>query len=465
MSKRVVIVGAGISGLTAAWELRKRKPSMDVVVLEAGAVAGGTARTERVDGFTFDMGPNGFLTNTREAWDLAHEVGIGAELKPAAGAASRRYLVRRGRLVPLPTGPLSLAATGLLSLRGKLSLLRELVAPPLAGGQEESVWRFVARRTSAEVADLLAMPVVLGVTAGDAKATSVDALFPRFRQLEQAHGSLMRGMFAGTKASRALTTDNPIPAPTSRALTSFGAAGAGRLCEALGERLQSQIRYGWSVASATAQQGGWLLHSEEGQELSADALILATPAHRAAAIVEGSRPPLAQALRAIPYADIRVVALVYPEAQVAHPMDGFGFLSAPSEGRSLLGVIWSSSVFEEQTKPGFRLLRVLIGGVHRPELVGVPSEQAVAIVRAELAELMGVSGEPTFVRVFDWPRGIPQYMLGHSDRLAAIEAETAALPGLWLTGNGYRGVGVNDCVRDGRRVAAGVLQSLGVTAT
>jgi oxygen-dependent protoporphyrinogen oxidase len=465
MNKRVVIVGAGISGLTAAWELRKRAPSLEVVVLEAGSVAGGTARTERVDGFTFDMGPNGFLTNTREGWDLAHEVGIGAELKPAAGAANRRYLVRRGRLVPLPTGPLSLAGSPLLSVRAKLSLLRELFTPPLAAGQEESVWSFVARRTSPEVADLLATPVVLGVTAGDAKQTSVDALFPRFRQLEQAHGSLVRGMFAGAKASRALPDDNPIPAPTSRALTSFGAAGAGRLCEALGERLQSQIRYGWSVASATAQQGGWLLRSEQGEELSADALILATPAHRAASLVEASAPPLAQALRAISYADIRVVALAYPETQVAHPMDGFGFLSAPSEGRSLLGTIWSSSVFQAQAKPGFRLMRVLLGGVHRPDLVKVPAAEAVAIVRTELAELMGVSGEPTLVRVFDWPRGIPQYTLGHGDRVAAIEAATAALPGLWLTGNGYRGVGVNDCVRDGRRVAAGVLQSLGVTVT
>ena len=217
MSKRVVIVGAGISGLTAAWELRKREPSLEVVVLEAGSVAGGTARTERVDGFTFDMGPNGFLTNTRDAWDLAHEVGIGDELKPASGAANRRYLVRRGRLAPLPSGPLSLASTGLLSVRGKLSLLRELFTQPLAAGLEESVWSFVARRTSPEVADLLATPVVLGVTAGDAKQTSVDALFPRFRQLEQAHGSLVRGMFAGAKASRALTTESPIPAPTSRA--------------------------------------------------------------------------------------------------------------------------------------------------------------------------------------------------------------------------------------------------------
>lgn len=465
MSKRVVIVGAGISGLTVAWELRKRAPSLEVVVVEAGSVAGGTARSERVDGFTFDMGPNGFLTNTRDAWDLAHEVGIGAELKPATGTANRRYLVRRGRLAPLPSGPISLVSTGLLSVRGKLSLVRELFTPPLAAGLEESVWSFVARRTSPEVADLLATPIVLGVTAGDAKATSVDALFPRFRQLEQAHGSLVRGMFAGAKASRALPDDNPIPAPTSRALTSFGAAGAGRLCEALGERLRAQVRYGWSVASATAQQGGWLLRSEEGDELSAEALIVATPAHRAAALVEASGPRLALALRAIPYADIRVVALVYPDAQVAHPMDGFGFLSAPTEGRSLLGAIWTSSVFEAQAKTGFRLMRVLLGGVHRPDLVAVPSAEAVAIVRAELAELMGVEGEPTLVRVFDWPRGIPQYTMGHGERIAVIERETAALPGLWLTGNGYRGVGVNDCVRDGRRVAAGVLQSLGGGAT
>jgi oxygen-dependent protoporphyrinogen oxidase len=465
MNKRVVIVGAGISGLTAAWELRKRQPALEVVLLEAGQVAGGTARTERVDGFTFDMGPNGFLTNMRDAWDLSHEVGIGAELRTASTAAKRRYLVHRGRLAPLPTGPLSLAGSPLLSVRAKLSLLRELVVPPLAAGQEESVWSFVARRTSPEVADLLATPVVLGVTAGDAKQTSVDALFPRFRQLEQAHGSLVRGMFAGAKASRALTADSAIPAPTSRALTSFGAAGAGRLCEALGERLQSQIRYGWQVASATAQQGGWLLRSEEGEELSADALILATPAHRAASLVEASSPPLAQALRAISYADIRVVALAYPEAQVAHPMDGFGFLSAPSEGRALLGTIWSSSVFVEQARPGFRLLRVLLGGVHRPDLVQVPAAEAVAVVRAELAELMGVSGDPTLVRVFDWPRGIPQYTMGHGDRVAAIEAERARLPGLWLTGNGYRGVGVNDCVRDGRLVAAGALQSLGFAAT
>lgn len=465
MSERVVVVGAGISGLTAAWELRRRLPTLEVVVLESGPAVGGTARSEREDGFTFDMGPNGFLTNAREAWDLAHEVGIGTELRSAAGAAKRRYLVRRGRLAPLPTGPVSLATTGLLSVRAKFSLLRELTTPPLAAGQEESVWSFVARRTSAEVADLLATPVVLGVTAGDANATSVDALFPKFRQLEQAHGSMVRGMFAGSKASRALTAANPIPAPTSRALTSFGAAGAGRLCEALGEKLAGSIRLDWPVATIARQEGGWLLRSVSGESLTADRVIVATPAHRAANMLYAESAELALALRAIPYADIRVVALVYPDAQVAHPMDGFGFLSAPSEGRAVLGAIWTSSVFTEQAKPGYRLMRVLVGGVHRPELVSCPAAEAVSVVRRELADLMGVQGEPTMMRVFDWVAGIPQYTLGHGARVAAIEAETAKLPGLWLTGNGYRGVGVNDCVRDGRLVAAGVLQSFEAFAT
>ncbi len=465
MSKRVVIVGAGISGLTAAWALRQGNPSLEVVVLEAGPTVGGTARSERADGFTFDMGPNGFLTNARDAWDLAHEVGIGAELRSASGAAKRRYLVRRGRLAPLPSGPFSLAASGLLSLQAKFSLMRELFTPPLEVGQEESVWQFVARRTSDEVADLLATPVVLGVTAGDAKATSVDALFPKFRQLEQAHGSLVRGMFAGAKAARALPAANSIPAPTSRALTSFGAAGAGRLCEALGERLGASIRLNWPVAAVEQREGQWHLRSEGGEHIAADRLVVATPAHRAAALLQRTAGPLATALRAIPYADIRVVALVYPDAQVAHPMDGFGFLSAPSEGRAVLGAIWTSSVFTEQAKPGYRLMRVLIGGVHRPELVRVPASEAIATVRAELKALMGVEGEPTMVRVFDWVAGIPQYTLGHSARVAAVEAEAAKLPGLWLTGNGYRGVGVNDCVRDGRLVAAGVLQSLALAAT
>lgn len=459
MGQRVIIVGAGISGLTVAWEILREAASTEVTVLEAADVVGGTARSERAGGFTFDMGPNGFLTNARDAWDLAHEVGLGGELRTAAPAAKRRYLVRRGRLAPLPSGPVSLVGTPLLTLRGKVSLLRELTTPPHTPGEEESVWSFVARRTSPEVANLLATPVVLGVTAGDAQATSLDALFPRFRELEQAHGGLVRGMLASARGNRALPPAGDIPAPSSRALTSFGAGGAGRLCAALGERLRAHIRTGWQVASAQFEAGGWRLTSTKGETMEADRLVVATPAYAAASMLRGASVALAAALESIPYAGIRVVALAYPDAQVAHAMDGFGFLSSPAEQRSVLGAIWTSSVFPEQAAPDHRLIRVLVGGVHRPDLVSVPEADTVRIVRDELQALMGVTGEPRLVRVFDWPRGIPQYTLGHGARVLAIETATRQLPGLWLTGNGYRGVGVNDCVRDGRRVAQCVLQS------
>lgn len=468
---RVVVVGGGISGLTAAWQLMRQRPDAHITVLESDARPGGTATTDVRDGFTIDRGPNGFLTNVPDAYALSVELGLGGELHPAAEAAGRRYLYSRGRLEPAPTGLASMILSRLLTPGAKARMALEPFVPRGDPRHDESVHAFASRRLGRAFADAFVAPMVAGVSAGDATQVSLASQFPRMARLEAQHGSLVRGMLAQRGARRRAARAEPAsaalaettaggPAGPGGRLTSFASGGAGRLATALAEALGPRLRTCAAVTRIAREGTVWEVGTQEGERWRADHVILATPAFVAADLLEGWLPVAARGLRDIPYAGIRVVAMGYPRSAVRRPLDGFGFLTLPGERVRALGVLWSSTLFPYQAPGGKVLLRALAGGVRDPGFLALSEEEAVASVREDLQHSLGILAAPTTSHVVTWVRGIPQYTLGHRQRVEGAMARVAAVGGVSLTGNAYHGVGLNDCVRDAREVASRVAAGL-----
>lgn len=439
MPHHVVILGAGPTGLATAHRLRRLRPDWRLTVLEKDPVAGGKVRTVRRDGFVVEGGPNGFLSNAPQTLALVRELGLEGELQEASEAARRRYLYRGGGLRPLPGSPPAALRSELLSPTGKARALAELVLGSRSD-REESVHDFLARHFGRELAERLGGAMVAGVAAGDPRALSVDALFPRLRELEREHGSVLRGMIRSTRAPGRLTSLR---------------GGTGRLLEALAEELGGALRTGVEAVALARGPDGFELTLRGGERLAADAVVLTVPAFAAASLLE-PLAPAAAVLGEIPYAPVRVFGLGYERVDVPHPLDGFGFLVPRGQGLRSLGVLWSSALFPDRAPAGRVLLRVLAGGSTDPRFAELGSAEALAAVRRDLRVAMGVVAEPVLVEEWNWRRGIPQYTLGHGARVARAEAALADLPGLVLAGNAYRGVGLNDCVRDAERAAARV---------
>ncbi len=474
---RVVVVGGGISGLTAAFQVLQERADVEVMVLEREDRVGGTATSDAVDGFLVDRGPNGFLTNVPDAYNLSLELGLQAELLPASEAAGKRFLFFGGALVPVPTGAGALLRSPLLSPRGKARMALEPFLPAADPRREESVHAFAARRLGREFADVMVSPMVAGVSAGDARQSSLQALFPRMHRLEAEHGGLVRGMLAQQRARRAAKARGEGegrvaggPSGPGGRLTSFRQGGAGRLTQALAEALRGRVHVGMGVERielgggrrfrVVTSAGPGAGAGEVPGALDADAVIVATPAYVAAEVLRDVAPEAVAPLASIPYAGIRVVALGFGRSAVPRSLDGFGFLVPPGQGLRILGSLWTSTLFPPQAPEGAVLLRSLAGGMGDPGFLDLDEDAAIDAVRADLRTSLGVTAAPTMAHVVGWRRGIPQYTLGHLARVEAATEAVGAVPGLALTGNAYRGIGLNDCVRDARAVGREVASRL-----
>lgn len=444
---RVAVIGGGVAGLASAYLLHQQHPEWDIVVLEKDAEPGGKVRSSHEHGYTLDWGPNGFLTNVTETLELSRMLGLESALIPAAESAKKRYLFKNGGLREVPTSPPKLLSSELLSARAKLRLLAEPLIPAKRAEEEESVFSFVARRFGYGAARALAGPFVLGITAGDAQKLSLDALFPRLRELEQRYGSLLQGMIRTRKSSQT---------PKSR-LTSFS-GGIGQLTEALAQALGERVRCNAAVERLEPHaSSSYRITLSSGETLDTDAVMLATPAFVSARLVSPFATELARELDAIPYADVDVFSLAFNRQDVPNTLDGFGFLVPRGEGLRSLGVLYSSSIFPSQAPEGKVLLRVIAGGSVDPDFYPLAANKKCQIVRRDLRVSMGITAEPAFTKHIPWPRGIPQYLLGHKARTERVMDLAAGHPGLYLTGNAYFGVGVNDCVRDAHRVSKQIL--------
>lgn len=460
---RVVIVGAGISGLALAYRLGQRRPDAEVIVLERAGRVGGCIATEQRDEFRVEAGPNGFLDSKPTTLALCRDLGLDGRLVAASTASRRnRFVLLGGRLRVLPGGLLSFLFSGVLSWRAKLRLLTERFRPRRPGDGDESIDAFVRRRVGDEIADTLADAFVTGIYAGDPRLLSVQAAFPRLAGFEREHGSVLRGMAQARRQRRAEAVARGEPAPGPATLWSFR-EGLGLLVGSLRDRLLRPPLVGVAVRTLLHrgdEAGPWEVVGEGQQRWRADAVVLTCPAHEQAAQLAGLDADLAAEVAAIPYNRIAVVALGYRGADVPGNLDGFGYLTPQRERRDVLGVQWCSSIFPDRAPPGLVLLRALCGGWQHAEMVDWDEERLLAAVRAELAQVMGITAAPAFHHVVRWQRAIPQYHLGHLERLARVEERLRRYPGLFLGGNAYRGVALNDCVEQAGLLAARVAKDL-----
>jgi oxygen-dependent protoporphyrinogen oxidase len=450
---RILIVGGGISGLTLAYRLGQRLPAAEVVVLERGPRAGGVVGAASRDGFRLETGPNGFLDNNPTTLDLCRELGLGDRLVPASEAAGRnRFLLLGGRLRKLPTSLWSFLTSDVLGWGGKLGLLAERFRPRRRGEADESIDAFVRRRAGREAAETLADAFVTGIFAGDPALLSVRAAFPRLAALEREHGGVLRGLAAARRRRRAEAAARGEAAPRAGRMWSLR-EGLSLLIEALCGRLPRPPVTGAAARSVRrAAGGGWLVRGDGRDAWEADAVALTCPAHEQAALLADEDAELARQVGAIAYNRVVVVGLGYRAADVATPLDGFGYLSRQRDRRDVLGVQWCSSIFPDRAPPGHVLLRALCGGWNRPEIVDWDDGRLLAAVRGEMRQVLGIEAAPVFHQIVRWDKAIPQYHLGHLERIAAVEARAARHPGLFLGGSAYRGVALNDCVEQ-----AGVL--------
>jgi protoporphyrinogen/coproporphyrinogen III oxidase len=459
----VVIVGGGLSGLSFAYRLQLAAPHVAITVLEKDDRPGGKIHTEERDGFRVEWGPNGFLDTKPTTAALCRDLGLGGRLVPASDAAARnRYLFLRGRLRRLPDGLLSFLRTPVLSWRGKWRLFTERFRAPKRDGGDESIDAFARRRAGDEVADVLADAFVTGIHAGDPKLLSLRATFPRLAELEERHGSVMRGFAAAARERRAEAKARGEVYQRPGTMWSFP-EGLQALIDGLRAALRTLPLLGAGARRIERRDGqpGWAVRGDGRERWDADAVVLACPAYEQAAILADLDAELAELVGGIPYNRVAVAALGYRREDVPFPLDGFGFLVPQRDRRDLLGVQWCSSIFPGRAPPGMVLLRAMCGGWSRGEMVGWDDARLLAAVRAELRAALGMAAEPVFHRVIRWDRAIPQYHLGHLDRVARIDDLARCHPGLFLAGNAYRGVAMNDCTEQAVTLAAEVAQFLG----
>ncbi len=434
---KVAIVGGGISGLSAAWRLREG--GAEVVVLEADDRPGGKIGGEAAGGWLAERGPNGFLDSRLPVLQLAKDVGLEDQLVRASEAAEHRFLFLRGELRAIPTSPPKFLKSNLLPFGARMRMLREPFVPARRDSPEESVYDFAARRIGPEAAETLVDPMVTGVYAGDVRKLSLPAAFPKLYTLEKEHGGLFRGMLAKRKEKGAGGPSGP-----AGRLTSF-AGGLSLFTDTMAKGLPVQT--GRPATGVSREGDTWVVAAAGGDPVRADAVVFCTPTDVTARLVGGIAPAAVEPLLGVPYAPAGVVAVGYRVEDLPRPLDGFGYLIPSREGRRLLGVLWSSTLFPGRAPEGHALLRVIIGGARSPELLDLADDDLLTVVTEELRiTLGGALPAPAFQRIVRWPRGIPQYTLGHLDRVAAAEEALAAWPGLYLGGNGLYGVSLADCV-------------------
>jgi oxygen-dependent protoporphyrinogen oxidase len=439
--KRIAIVGAGISGLAAAYRLRAR--GFLVTVFESEDRAGGKARGERRGGYLIEHGPNGWLADRTEVTNLAREVGLESRIMRPSEAYQNRFIVLdESGLQAVPKGPPGLLKTKLLSFSGKLRLLREPFAKP-PPPNEETIAEFGARRIGAEATSRLLDAVQTGIYAGDMNYLSMSACFPAITEMEKRHGSLFSALRAMSKEPK-----------KDRALLTFP-EGVSELTSTLAQKLGGMLKTSRKVLSW--RRDGAVLrltveHRGEQEEHETDAIVLTTPTRIQSNLLLPHQEPLAQALRSIVYAPVSVVTLGYRREDIAHPLNGFGFLCPAVSQKKLLGVLFSSSTFPGRAPDDKVILRCLIGGARDSSHTTRPDEDIVTEVRSEVESLLQITALPELSVVIRHDEAIPQYGVGHVQKVSAISSMLKGLPGVFVGGSGLHGVALYDCVRDADRL-------------
>jgi protoporphyrinogen/coproporphyrinogen III oxidase len=453
----VVVVGGGISGLTAAYRLTQN--GIPFRLLEASHRLGGVIRTEVHDGFLMEGGPDTLLAQKAQGIALCEEIGLGPRLVSTNPAQRTVFVLHRGRLHPLPEGMVLAVPTrigpvlrsGLFSWRGKIRMGMDLLRPARQEPGDESIASFLRRRFGQEVVDRLGEPLLAGIHAGDPERLSMRASFPRFVDLEARYGSLIRGLWAAT----------PPPKPGASAFYSL-AGGLIELVETLASRLApSAVSKDTETASLERSSDGFFRIKAAAQTIRARAVILALPPARSATLVRGLSPPLGQALGGIRASSTATVCLGFRREDVENGLMGYGLLVPGTEGLRTTACGFFSTKFPGRAPAGFVLLRAFVGGHRDPRVLDEDDAALVALVVREMTPVLGLRAAPVMTRVFRWPEGTPQLEVGHLDRVADMDAQVRGIPGLFLAGAGVRVTGIPDCVAQGTAAAAAAAGFLG----
>lgn len=452
MSGRVVIIGAGISGLTAAWWLHRN--GVDVTVFEKKARVGGTMQTLHESGWLIETGPNSALETTPLFNEMFEGLGIVSDRLYADERSNRRYILRDGKLHPLPMSPQAFLFSSLWTVAGKLRLLKE----PFIGraDREETIAEFVERRLGREFLDYAINPFVAGVYAGNPEQLSVRAAFPKLYALEEKYGGLIKGMVKGAKERKKRTEkakDRAKMFSFAQGMETFPKAIAGVLGDAV--KLESEVidvipHRGYTIS---------FKDSSGTHTIVADHVIIATPAETASRIVRSASSVLAMQIEKIYYPPVAEVFLGFRREQIKREIDGFGFLIPAVEHRKILGTIWSSSLFPNRAPEGHVALTTFVGGSRQPELCGRDDDDLVSLVTAELQSIMSVEGNPVFAKVIRWKKAIPQYNLGYGNLIDEFDRFETENPGLHFCSNFKGGIAVGDCVMNGKKVADKILKN------
>lgn len=452
---RLIIVGGGISGLSLAYFLLEKEPSLDIIILESEKRVGGKIWTDKVDGFLCESGVNGFLDNRPRTLELVAKLGL-TPLR-SSDIARKRYIFSDNKLHLLPESPILFFSSNLLSLYGRLRVLYEIFVPKREK-DDETLADFARRRLGREVYEKLIDPMASGIYAGDPEAMSLKSCFPRIYELENKYGSLIKAMVKLQKEAKK-TGKAKVSAGPGGVLTSFY-DGMEMLIDSLKDSLGGRLKIGSGVVAVDKRNKGYAVHLSDGSTVKSEILVIAVPAYATSDMLRNFDKPLSSLIAEIPYPSVSVVCLGYKKDKILHKLDGFGFLIPYKEHRKILGTLWDSSIFPNRAPEGYVLLRTMVGGGRASELAMQDDNRLINMVIDEMRVVMDIKAHPDFAKVYRHEKAIPQYIKGHSKRLVAIDDILSKYRGLYITGNAYRGIGVNDCIENSYKLAEMIVKDI-----
>ena len=454
-TKRIAIIGGGISGLSAGFFIKERfGDAVDLVIFEKEDRLGGTIGTTRENGYLADWGPNGFLDREPLTLEFIRQIGLQDRLYPSNSKSEKRFIYRNGRLWEISPNPIKFLSSGLLSLGGRLRISGEYFVRRKNDQSDESIFDFAQRRIGREAAEILIDPMVSGVFGGDARELSLGACFPTMEKMEHEYGGLIKAMIKKKKENR-ITGKKAGPAGPAGHLTSFR-GGLFTLIEGLEKLLRSYIRRDAGIVQIARNSAGLYQLEGESESSEYDAVIIATPSYIAGQLLKPISSKLSLLLEQIPYSNLAVVCHGYKLSDIAHSVDGFGFLVPHNQDLEILGSIWTSIIFPEQAPEGFVLFRTMLGGARNNSIIELGEEKLASLAHAQLANIMKIRNEPSFRKIIIWNQGIPQYTIGHRKRLQEIENRLSNLKNIYLAGNAYTGISLNEAIKRSYSIAESI---------
>ena len=451
---KIAIIGGGISGLSLAYFILEKDPSADVTVFESEKRPGGKIWTDRTDGFLCEWGVNGFLDNRPKTLELSRKLDL-APLR-SNDASRKRFIYSGGVLHRLPESPPAFLTSRLLSVGGRLRVMAEPFIPGNAR-EEETLAAFARRRLGNEAYEKLIDPMASGIYAGNPETLSLRACFPKVYDLEKKYGGLIRGMIKLQREKKKQGSKERVGAGPGGVLTSFS-NGMGELIQALTTTLGDRVRLGHRAVSIDRKGRGYVLHFSDGSSYDTDSAILASPAYAAAEILKEMDRRLSSVVSEISYPSLAVACFGYKKEKFRGDLDAFGYLIPSREKRRILGTLYDSSIFPNRAPEGYLLLRCMVGAARASDLAMMQEPMLVDLIRKELSDIIGMTASPDFVRIYRHEMAIPQYTVGHRERLREIDGILGKCKGLYLTGNAYRGIAVNDCIENSAGLAEKVIE-------